>query len=108
MEARIREIGGRTVVFLFISPSPDFCFGFFSSISETVSTSRRAGDGDFGATLGAGAAATGGAVACLGSGSFFFGATFDLTAAGLAAAAFRAAGFFVAVLLVDFVAISVL
>ena len=40
-EARIREIGGRTVVFFFISPSAAFFSGCFLSISETLSTDGR-------------------------------------------------------------------
>src|SRR3954469_3148259 len=65
-DARIREIGGRTVLFFLVSPSVGF-FGAGLSINETLSTSRRAG---FGAAAGAGLAAG------LCSGSFFLGATF--------------------------------
>src|SRR5258707_3821344 len=37
-EARIREIGGRTVAFFFISPSAALFFGWFLSINQTLST----------------------------------------------------------------------
>src|SRR2546423_7035555 len=40
-EARIREIGGRTVLFVLISPPSGFFCGAFLSISETVSTLGR-------------------------------------------------------------------
>jgi hypothetical protein len=49
MQARMREIGGSTAVFFFTSPSIDFGFGFFSSINETLSTSRRGASEGFGA-----------------------------------------------------------
>src|SRR5205823_722945 len=48
---RKREIGGRMSRFTMTSPSVRFGFGFFSSISETVSTAR----GAVGAGLGASA-----------------------------------------------------
>jgi hypothetical protein len=101
MEARMREIGGSTAVFFFTSPSTNFCFGFFSSINETLSISRReAGEGFDGGTL-----PVVGFVAGLSSASFFFGATLDLAMAGLGTAVLRVAGFLAAVLLVAFVAI---
>jgi len=101
MEARMREIGGSTAIFFFTSPSTDFCFGFFSSINETLSTSRRGGDEGFGTPFGGGALL----VASLFCGSFFFEASLVLTAAGLGAAVLRAGSFLPAVLLLAFVAI---
>jgi hypothetical protein len=98
-DARIREIGGSTVVFFLISPSVAFFCGCFLSISETVSTGARCATGlladlasaarggvDFGADAGL--------CAC----SAFFFETAGLCATGLRAAGFFAAGF-------DFVAI---
>jgi hypothetical protein len=119
MEARIREIGGKTVVFFLTSPSSDFLAGGLLSIKETLSTVRRA-TGAFGVTgvvaagfaadavFAAGAGFTAGACArgaALCSASFFFGATFDLEAVGFTAPVLRAAECFAAVLLVVFVAI---
>ena len=40
-DARMREIGGRTVLFVLISPPSGFFCGAFLSISETVSTLGR-------------------------------------------------------------------
>jgi hypothetical protein len=51
-EARIREIGGSTVVFFFASPSAIFFSGCFLSISETLSTGARGGAAGFGAAAG--------------------------------------------------------
>jgi hypothetical protein len=113
-DARIREIGGRTVVFFLISPSAAFlCVGCLS-ISETLGTFRF-GPGAAGLAAAGAAEVFGagfvGAAACergagLASGSFFFGTTFDFDAAGLLAAVvvLRAADF-AAVLLVVLVAI---
>jgi hypothetical protein len=101
MEARMREIGGSTAVFFFTSPSTDFCFGFFSSINETLSTSRRGAGEGFGTAFGGGAVLVAG-VSC---GSFFFEASLVLAAASLGAEVLRAGGFLPAVLLVAFVAI---
>ncbi len=42
-EARMREIGGKTVRFGFTSPSSVFFLGFFRSMSETLSASRLEG-----------------------------------------------------------------
>lgn len=50
-DARIREIGGSTVVFFFVSPSVIFFSGCFLSISETLSTGARGAAG-FGAASG--------------------------------------------------------
>src|SRR5882762_8517515 len=72
-DARIREIGGRTVLFFFNSPSPDFLRGFFSSINETLSTSRR-GAG-FGETLVVGSGACAGLA---GNSTFAFFSTLAL------------------------------
>ena len=120
IDARIREIGGKTAVFFLTSPSSDFFAGGCLSINETLATFRRAGgagladsgagEADFaaGAVFAGGAAFTAagtcarGAALC--SASFFFGATFPLAAVDFGAAVLRAAGF-AAVLLVVFVAI---
>ena len=101
MEARMREIGGSTAVFFLTSPSTNFCLGFFSSINETLSISRReAGEGFDG-----GALPLVGFVAGLSSASFFFGAPLVLVTADLDTTALRVAGFLAAVLLLAFVAI---
>ena len=115
MEARIREIGGRTVLFFFNSPSPDFLRGCFSSIKETVSTPRRAegfasscaGSGRAGVFLaGAGAGSDGFAA----DSTFAFFSTFGFAAdlgESAALTSLRGTGFFVAVLLFVFVAIGI-
>src|SRR6202048_724141 len=89
IDARMREMGGSTVLFFFTSPSSDFFFGFFSSMSETLSTSRRGVGEDFGATFAAGGSGTCAFVAAAGcgfaaglcAGSVFF-TTFAFAAAG--------------------------
>lgn len=102
-DARIRDMGGSTVIFFFASPSPAFFAGRLS-IKETLSTSRRGTTG-LGGAFAAGAGADGFATG-LCSGSFFFDPTFAFDAAGLwAGAPFRAAVFFATVLLVVLVAI---
>src|SRR6266487_1223466 len=76
--ARMREIGGRTPVFFFNSPSFSGFFAvFFSSIRETLSTSRCGDDG--------GAFATGGWAA-----SVFFGGAGRCARAGLCSVVFLA------------------
>jgi len=107
-EARMREIGGKTVRFGFTSPSSAFLPGFFRSMSETLSASwveSRAVSG---------AAFESGGVRDLAAGAtssfiFCFGGFALAAAAGLRAAAAvpRAAGLRVAVLLLVFVAILV-
>ena len=112
IEARIREIGGRTVVFFLTSPSSAFLALGRLSINETLSTFRRGEAGTAGAGAGF-AALTGafaGGAACergagLASGSFFFGATFGLAACDLGADVVLRAADFAAVLLVVLVAI---
>src|ERR1043165_5392231 len=105
MEARIREIGGRTVVFFFGSPSSAFLAVGLLSINETLSTFRRGVAGVAGAAGGveagfagfAGAFAGGAAAwereAGLASVSFLFGATLGLAASGFADMGLRAADF---------------
>lgn len=93
---RSLEIGGRTAA-RFIAPSPSgrFGFGFFSSISETLSTAR--GVVAFGCGVSAGFAAAvgcgfaGAGVLAAGGGSTFFGAGVTaglVTFAGVGAGAF--------------------
>jgi len=112
----MREIGGRTALFFFNSPSPDFLRGCFSSIKETDSTPRRAegfacscvsGSGRAGVFLaGAGAGADGFAA----DSTFAFFSTFGFAAdlgESAALTSLRGTGFFVAVLLFVFVAIGI-
>ena len=113
IDARIREIGGRTVVFRLVSLSSDFFCAGCLSISDTVATLRRGTGGAAGGAVATGLAAIGGLVgvtacvrgAALDSASFFFGATFDFDAAGLDTCAVFRAPDFPADLLVVFVAI---
>jgi hypothetical protein len=106
-EARMREIGGKTVRFGFISPSSVFLLGFFRSMSETLSASRLEGRAlsaagfDTGAVRGFVAGATSAFSFCFGS--FVLAAAAGLRAAGVP----RADGLRVAVLLLVFVAIVV-
>ena len=105
-EARMREIGGKTVRFGFTSPSSVFLAGVFRSMSETLSASRverRAISGVDEGTDGV----PGLAVGPTSSFIFCFG-SFAFPADGLRAAGPpRAAGLRVAVLLLVFVAIVV-
>ena len=117
MEARMREIGGRTVVFFLASPSSVFFVEGRLSINETVSARRGVvgGGAADGAAGGSGftvfAGAFAGTEACerkagLASGSFFFGAaTFGLAAVDFDGDVVLRAADFAAVLLVVFVAI---
>ena len=48
-DSRMREIGGRTVVFFLVSPSAAFFCGCFLSIKETLAAAGRDGVAGFGA-----------------------------------------------------------
>src|SRR5438270_1237033 len=109
-DARIREIGGSTVVFFLTSPSAIFFCGCFLSISETLSTGVRGVAAAFGCgfAVAAGCAVVFvGAWACAGFACDFTGSfvTLPFAAVGLwcAAAGLRTAVFFPAGF--DFVAI---
>src|SRR5262249_9791152 len=86
-DARIREIGGRTVVFFLISPSAACFCGCFLSISETLSTGVRWVAAGFGSgfAAGAGAAVFAGVWAVVGFGCDLTGSfeTLPFAAAGL-------------------------
>jgi len=106
-EARMREIGGKTVRFGFTSPSSVFLLGLFRSMSETLSASRLEGRAVSGADF-EGEGVRGFAAGATSSFIFCFGSFALALAAGLEAAAVpRAAGLRVAVLLLVFVAIVV-
>ena len=103
----MRDIGGKTARFGFTSPSSAFLFGFFRSISETLSASRVEGRVFSGADFGAGGAPDL-AAGATSSFIFCFGSVALVVAPGLRAAAIpRVACLRVAVLLLVFVAIVV-
>src|SRR5438876_6614765 len=105
-DARMREIGGRTSRFVFTSPSSAFLRGFFLSMSEMLSTSWRGAGATSAVTFAdGGCGGFAGAPADSASSSSFFFEVLAFEAGGLwAAAALRAAGLRVAVLLLVFVA----